>query len=436
MGPTVRLNLFQRMMLRWRVLHPYNPVHVVRVPAVLEAPRLRACIAEQLAALRLTGLSVDLRRWRLRYEDGPPVVDLAVIDASSDAPAELSRTIEREFNRPFERSAGGLPLRFVALAGPDAFQLVLAYDHFVASGDSVARLLSAIALAYLGSSVRLAPLEQRAPTYRNLFLRHPLWALHACAGLARMVAVGRRAYRVRPAASDDGHNAFAYLYLDARRRGALQAASKAWGVSLNEVLMAGLMQAFSPLTAQRRDQPRRNQIAIASILSIRQDFGAASRDALSPLLAALRVAHPVPDGIETRQLASALHDDIARIRHGRLYLQSLLALGVSALLWPWLSEPRRGRLYAKHFPVCAGVTSLNLNPIWARSECAQTDRLDYVRAVPTGPLCPLVFAITAAHDVLHIGLAFRTAIYSRTEVDQLVAALVQRIDELPSACGA
>lgn len=430
MGPTVRLNLFQRMMLRWRDLHPYNPVHVVRVPAELEAGRLRACIAEQLAALRLTGLNVDRHRWRLRYEDGPPVVDLVVIDAVGDAPAQLSRMIEREFNRPFDRAAGGLPLRFVALAGCDAFQLVLAYDHFVAGGDSIALLLSAIALAYLGASAPPAPMERRAPTYRNLFLRHPVWVMHALAGLARMVAVGRRAYRIRPAASDDGHNAFACLRLDAHQRGALLAAAKAWSVTPNVVLMAGLMQALSPLTAQRRDQPRRNEIAIASILNIRPDFGATALDALSPLLAAVRVAHPVPDGIETRQLALALHDDIARIRRDRLYLQSLLALGISALLWPWLSGPRRRRLYAKHFPVCAGVTSLNLNPIWARSGCAQTDRLDYMRAVPTGPLCPLVLAVTAAHDVLHIGLAFRTAVYSRAEVEQLVAALLQCIDEL------
>ena len=33
-----RLNLFQTAMLRWRELHPYNAVHVVRVP---QAARLR-----------------------------------------------------------------------------------------------------------------------------------------------------------------------------------------------------------------------------------------------------------------------------------------------------------------------------------------------------------------------------------------------------------
>ncbi len=436
MSPTVRLNLFQRMMLRWRDLHPYNPVHVVRVPAALDAQQLHGCIAGQLAAHRLTGLGVDPQRWRLRCENGAAVVDLDVADAGSDAPAQLSRTIERELNRPFERAAGALPFRFVAIAGPDAFHLALAYDHYVASGDSIARLLSGIALAYLGSSAHAAPIQLDVPTYRNLFLRHPMWVMHALVGLPRMIATGRRAYRLRRAASDDGHNAFSYLRLDARQRDALVAASKAWGVTLNEVLMASLMQALSPLTRQRREQPRRNEIAIASILNIRPDFGPASLDALSPLLAALRVAHPVPEGIGARQLASALHDDIARIRRGHLYLQSILALGVSALLWPWLSESRRRRLYAKHFPVCAGITSLNLNPIWARGDRANAARLDYIRVVPTGPLCPLVLAVTGAHDALHIGLAYRTAIYSRADIDQLAAALLRRIDDLPAERGA
>ena len=43
-----RFNLFQRMMLRWRELHPYNPVHVVHVPQALDAGRLGACISERV----------------------------------------------------------------------------------------------------------------------------------------------------------------------------------------------------------------------------------------------------------------------------------------------------------------------------------------------------------------------------------------------------
>jgi hypothetical protein len=117
-------------------------------------------------------------------------------------------------------------------------------------------------------------------------------------------------------------------------------------------------------------------------------------------------------------------------------LQSIVALGASALLWRWLSVERRHGLYPKHFPVWAGITALNVNPIWARSAAADTTQFDYLRAVPTGPLCPLVFAVTTAHDVLHIGIAFRTAAYSRAAVDGLAADFMRGVEQLRVEPGA
>jgi hypothetical protein len=38
---------------------------------------------------------------------------------------------------------------------------------------------------------------------------------------------------------------------------------------------------------------------------------------------------------------------------------------------------------------------------------------DYLRAVSTGPLCPMVLAVTTARDALNVGVTFRTAAFSR-----------------------
>jgi hypothetical protein len=357
--------------------------------------------------------------------------------AGGDATAALSRTIESEFNRPFAQGERANPFRFVAIDEGDAFQFVLAYDHYVASGDSIARLLSGIACAYIGADEQPLPMERYSPTYRNLLLRHPLWVMRSILGLARLVAATRHAFRSRYAKGhggkfEDGHNAFTYLRLTPPQHDTLLATAKAWGITVGELLMASLMLALSPLAAQRRREPRRNELAIASILNMRADFGAGALDALSPFLAAFRVAHQVPEGMGVHELATYVHNEAARIRRGHLYLQSIMALGVSALLWPWLSASKRHGLYTKHFPAWAGMTSLNMNPIWARSACAATARLDYLRAVPTGPLCPLVFAVTRTHKVLHIGIAYRTAALSRGQVDQVAGAFLQVIDGLPT----
>jgi hypothetical protein len=169
---------------------------------------------------------------------------------------------------------------------------------------------------------------------------------------------------------------------------------------------------------------------VASILNMRRDLEPGERDVLSPFLAAFRVSHTVPEGIGLQQLAQAVQQQSSRIKRRHLYLQSLLALGLSAWLWPLLTPAQRMGFYPKHFAVWAGLTSLDLNALWARTPPASTTGLDYLRAVPTGPLCPLVLAVTRVHDRLHLGFAFRTSAFSREAVEGLAAALLRQADVL------
>ena len=74
-----RLNLFQRTMLRWRALHPYNAVHVLRIEAPLDVARLRAAIARTLEGEGLTGLHLDAARGRYEYAGGPAPLSLALL---------------------------------------------------------------------------------------------------------------------------------------------------------------------------------------------------------------------------------------------------------------------------------------------------------------------------------------------------------------------
>ena len=69
-------------------------------------------------------------------------------------------------------------------------------------------------------------------------------------------------------------------------------------------------------------------------------------------------------------------------------------------------------------------------PLWAAQGTGGTAGLDYLRAVPTGPLCPLVLAVTRVHDELHLGFAYRTSAFSREAVEALAAALLRQADAL------
>lgn len=427
-----RLNLFQRMMLRWRNLHPYNPVHVVRVPAALDAGRLHALVATRLEALGLTGLEVDAARGRFRYAGGRAEVALSVLPATEGSAAALHHLIERELNRAFEGGAHEQPWRFVAVDTPGSFHLALTYDHFVAGGDAIARLLTDIALVYLDAHAPPpAWTLQRYPVrYRSVFASHPGWALRALLALPPLAASNRRAFRLRLSCADDVANGFVRLRLEPPQLRVLLAACKAWGVTLNDLLLAALLQALSPLAEARRREARRRQIAVASIMNINRDVSPGAEAVLSPCLAALRIAHEVPPGLELRLLAQQVHTASSALKARHRYLSSLFGLGLSALIWPFLDTAQRQGLYAKHYPLWAGVTTLNLNPIWSSTGDARTEGLDYLRAVPTGPMTPLVLAATTAHEVLHLGIAYRKAAYSPEAVEGIATSLLRCFDEL------
>ena len=100
-----------------------------------------------------------------------------MLSGGQDPRALLARTIEREFNRPFEPAAHEQPFRFIAIDEGAAFLLVLVYDHYVASGDSIARLLTEPGLC-AGQAGHGARATAAAPAAR------PVTAARWCATLA------------------------------------------------------------------------------------------------------------------------------------------------------------------------------------------------------------------------------------------------------------
>jgi hypothetical protein len=426
-----KLNLFQQTMLRWRELHPYSAAHAVRLAVALEATRLERSIARQLAAIGATGLAPDAPRGVLlrTAETGSPT--LKVLAEERDPQATLWSEFEAELNTPFARSG---PFRFFALPAGDGFYLALVYDHFVAGGDAIALLLKAIVDDYsdTGAPKPTPPAPQRRlapPRYRRLLLRHPLHAAWALLRLPSMVGRSRRSVRPPGASGRDPYNALAYQRVGAADAEGLRRAAAAWGVTLNDLLLASLLLALAPLAPERARAQRRRELAVASIVNIRQDLPEAA-DTFGPFLASFDVSHPVPAGITLRRLAQDVHAESGRIRRQRLYLQTIVAQGVAALMWPLLSPLQRERFFPKYHPVWGGVSMLNLKPLWERAGTGADVPADYVRAISTGPACPLVLAVTVAREVLHVGVSFRRDAFPPATVATVTAAFAGAIATL------
>ena len=192
-----RLNVFQASMLRWREVHPYNAVHVIRIAKPLDPLRLQTVIDNHLAALGLTGLVLDGVRERYHYTGGETTTPLHVIVGDSDPQRVVCGEIERQLNRSFAREGRIEPFRFFAVDGRESFHLGVAYDHFIAGGDSIVVLLKGLLERYSDISTKTLPLELYPPRFRRLLVRHPWRVLRGTRQLWELPASCRRAFRPR-----------------------------------------------------------------------------------------------------------------------------------------------------------------------------------------------------------------------------------------------
>ena len=420
-----RLNLFQATMLDWRAFHPYNAVHAARIAGALDAAALADAIGRELSDAGLTGLVLDRGRCRYAWRGGAARVALETIDPGSDWQTALARAFERHLNAPFPADGALDPFRFFAMPVDGGFFVGVAYDHFIAGGDSVIALLDAIAARYSGARSEGSPLARYPRTHARLFARHPLAFARGLARIPRLARSCRRTIRPRYREIDDGRNGFTLRFLEPSQYEALRRAAKSWGVTLNDALMALLLLAQADAMPARDASKRRSHLAVASIVNLR---GAHGEDAhtFGQFLSSFRVSHPVPPGIGVDALARDVHRETMRIKHERLFLTTLFAMGVDRLIGRLQTPVQRMRIYAKNYPVGAGVSSLNVDALWRSGDPAPL----YVRGVPTGPLSPLVVAVTTSGSRMCLGISYRTTALSAAEAEALRDDLVRRIDQL------
>ena len=427
-----KLNLFQAAMVRWREMHPYNAVHVVHVSRPLDTARLEVSIRRRLEELGLTGLALDPRRLRYEWSGGTSAATVAVLAGGADPLATVHDEMERQLNLAFPTAGRFDPFRFFVVADDASFHLGIAYDHFVAGGDSIVLLLQHFVEDYSGFE-RSGPALPRPglypPKYRHLFARQAIPLVKGLASMRHLIASCRRSARPCYARGEDGYNGVAFFRLDSVAHAKLARAARDWDMTQNDLFLSILLWTLSSRVVERRQAKRRRELAVASIVNVRRDFGAKAANGFVPLLASFRIAHPVPAGMGLRELASFVHAETSRVKRRKLYLQTLLAIGLSGLQWRFLSVEQRQGFHAKNYAVWAGVTPLQLDVLWPTAR-TYPFRVEYVRAVPTGPLSPIVVALTTLGEVVQIALSFRTAALDRKQVDGIIADIVDCIRSL------
>ncbi len=417
-----KLNIPQRTVLMWDDMHPYNAVHVVRIPQPLDPARLKDAVDRHLKGKGLTGLVIDRRKKRYNFQGGASDIHIKIIDGERDAISALRSEIQEQLNARFEINAGTIsPIRFFAVREGKSFYLGLIYYHVISGGDSIIYLLKGITRYYIeGDTTYLSQpidLYEKNNVWSKLlspgFLSGWIW------NLPGHIADVRRCFRPKYKDYHDHTNGFAYFSIEPGEFRALLKSAKEWGVTVNDIFIAILLKSVAPFAEKRRLEQRRKKLSAVSVINIRRDFAVKDRESFGMHLGTFNVSHNMPDGIKIKDLAEDVNKQTENIKKRRLYLGSIIEQWFALFLLGSFLRKQKNKLYSKNYPLWGGISNINLNTFWDQPD--DKTGVDCFRAVSTGPATPLVFSLTTVKDVLNGGVSFRKTVFSEADIETIIS---------------
>ncbi len=407
-------------MLLWDEMHAYNAVHVARVRASLDAERLRAVVAKVLEDRGLTGLHLDVKARAFEFRGGAAAVDLAVCEGA-DARETMRAEMERQINLRFDHSAEFTPFRFFAVRdvkGGDSFWLGVTYFHAIADAEPIVRLACDLVAEYAGVPVKRERWDCHGRGGRRAPMRLLMW-LRKLLALPAQFRTLRKA--IRPGCSDanDFGNGLELFTLGSAELSALIATGKKLDVTVNDLFLALLMWSFAPLCeAVRRDG--RDRISLGCIVNARRDLGISGDGTFGLVLGGFSVTCGIAETADISQLARSIAAQTRRFKRGGLHLANALEMGLVLRLMSLFSTNQRRRFYPKNYPLWGGLTNMNLTTLPVDAAAVQPSAAgqpsDYLRAVSTGPVTPLVLSVTSFGNGVNVSMSYRTSVFSRVEI--------------------
>ena len=414
-------------MLQWDALHPYNAIHVVRIPRAFDAVRLQNALQATLQTLGLTGLVMDRRTGAYEYRGGPARCEITTI--APGAPA-LEEEITRQLNTPFAPAALFNPFRFFVAPEADAFRLGLVYFHAVADAESIVRLVQAIVGGHSGGSAAAPGTLELHPRPANLLLRQPGLLARKLLALPAQLRDMKQSFRPSHRGRYDLISGFTLFALSPEQWRALRAVGKSWDVTVNDLFLAVLLKSFSVLAVLRTSTSRRQKLSVGCVVNAREDLGVDGARTFGVQLGSFIVSHEVPPAISLRELAADVHCRTQRVKQDRLYLAAALEMVLAGAVLGWFAPERRKLAYHKNYPLWGGITNLNLNPLWLSIGAAPLP--DYFRAVSTGPVTPVVLSVTTVGETVNLGLSYRTAFFTAPEMEKFKKIFLEQVEQLQS----
>lgn len=415
-----RFNEFQRTMLQWTGLHPYNAVHVARVDAPIDPDRLAERIRHVLVEAGLTNYTLDEGKGAYRYEGGPAPIELRILDAADGAETVVFGEMERQLNEPFAYQGRFQPFRFFMVVSGTVSYVGLAYFHVVADADSIGRLLLEIVAAAFDETCRpLRDTELARRGSSRIPLGGPLAALRRIRGSYRKFQAMRQSHRSPPSRIETYDNVWFARNLDADASARILAEAKRRGVTLNDLCLAALLIAVIP-AASLRFERRRRHLSAGCVVNLRRDLPERRSRDFGLFLGSFAVTHPTPVDITLEELLASVHAQTAMIKRDKLYLASRLEFKANRFLFSRQRPEQQRHFYRKAYPVWGSITNYKMD----LEQGATAGMIgDYFRAVSAGPALALVVGITGVGGRLNFGFTYRPDSISKAAVEEIADRL-------------
>ena len=98
-----------------------------------------------------------------------------------------------------------------------------------------------------------------------------------------------------------------------------------------------------------------------------------------------------------------------------------LGSGLSVRVMPHVAPRRRQKLVRNTYPLWGGIANSNLS--WLSGLPAGPVISDYLRAVSTGPVGPLILSVTTYDQAINVGVSYRTTVYPEPTAARLIDEL-------------
>lgn len=404
----IRLNYFQRRMLRWEAIHPYNAVHAVRTAGPARLDALRKAITAVCAEAGIGQAKVRRSRGCLEYTPLTQPAEIKVVH-SQNAEQELASILTEQINTPFAGAASH-PLRWTVLQHRDgaAHDVIVCYRHVVADAAPICVLLAAVLRRYFDPGDGRTPPALTALAPADLrWLERPVRRHGGLRSVWRAARVFRQvhyAHRLKENKPRTNSTRVIVRPVEGLSLATLRQACRARRVNLSDAFMAALAAGIAEKTSQKNTRGRRRQLALGGVVSFRRHVRDTDDTYFGVALGDYVVLIEDPD-LPLDKLVLQVAAQRRRQTPKQHTAESAACLALSRLLWPVFFKPNRRKTYRKVFPVCAGVSPFEVNLRTFGQTAGRIQR--YVRASPPGPATPIVLAPTGFGDRLELALIHR-----------------------------